>query len=143
MHTKIDVCFGDGKKIDAQVGAYRVKTDQPLRNGGSASAPEPFELFFASIATCAGIYALEFCNVRRIPTRGMALSMQCDFNGGGTTCRKLSIDLRLPLHFPARYKKAIIKVMDLCSVKKHILDPPQFEIGVSEGEETTRRGSRA
>ena len=126
--------LGPRKQIDARIGDFIVKTDQPLKNGGSASAPEPFEIFLTSIATCAGIYALEFCSVRKIPTQGMALTMQCDFDDGGKNCRKLTINLRLPPHFPPRYKKPIIKMMDLSSVKKHIVDPPQFEIGVSDGE---------
>ena len=32
------------------------------------------------------------------------------------------------VEFPEKYKGAIIKAMDLCTVKKHILNPPEFEI---------------
>lgn len=34
------------------------------------------------------------------------------------------IDLKLPPGFPERYKKAILKSMDLCTVKRHIVHPP-------------------
>ena len=85
MQAKIDVHFGAGKQVDARIGDFIVKTDQPVKNGGSASAPEPFALFLTSIATCAGIYAQEFCSVRKIPTQDMALTLQgagADLGGG-------------------------------------------------------------
>ncbi|MBW2045770.1 MAG: hypothetical protein JRI96_12960 [Deltaproteobacteria bacterium] len=36
--------------------------------------------------------------------------------------------LRLDRSFSEKYRKAIIRSMDLCAVKKHIMDPPEFEI---------------
>ena len=67
----VKVSFPDGKKIDATIGEFTINTDQKKENGGDESAPEPFQLFLASIATCAGIYALNFCQARHI------LSMEC------------------------------------------------------------------
>jgi len=74
----VEVSFPDGKKIDAQIGEFTINTDQAVANGGDESAPEPFQLFLASIATCAGIYALSFCQSRNIRPDGMSLSMECD-----------------------------------------------------------------
>jgi len=56
----VEVSFPGGTKIDAQIGEFMINTDQATANGGDESAPEPFQLFLASIATCAGIYALSF-----------------------------------------------------------------------------------
>jgi ribosomal protein S12 methylthiotransferase accessory factor len=38
------------------------------------------------------------------------------------------IQIQLPQEFPAKYKKAVIRAVDLCSVKKHIFTPPAFEV---------------
>ena len=69
----IVVTFPGGSRVDAQVGQHVVKTDQPARGGGDDSAPAPFSLFLASIATCAGIYVLGFCKQRDLPTDGITL----------------------------------------------------------------------
>ena len=98
------------------------------RNGGEETAPEPFQLFLASIATCAGIYALEFCKFREIETDGMLLTMTCEFDEKKHLCERLSIDLKLPAGFPEKYKKAIVRSMDLCSVKRHLIHPPELVI---------------
>ena len=88
-------------------------------------------LFLASIATCAGIYALEFCRAREVPTEGMRLTMTCEMDEKNQVCERVSIDLKVPEGFPEKYKKAVVRVMDLCGVKKHIFKPPEFVITAS------------
>ena len=127
----VKVSFPGGTKIDAQIGEFIINTDQATANGGDESAPEPFQLFLASIATCAGIYALSFCQSRKMSVDGMSLSMECDWNEDKNRYSKMSIDLRLPEGFDEKYRKAVVRSMDLCSVKKHMMDPPEFEITTS------------
>jgi len=127
----VEVRFPDGKKIDAKIGEFTINTDQAIANGGDESAPEPFQLFLASIATCAGIYALSFCQSRNIRLDGRSLSMECDWDEDKKRYPKMSIDLRLPEGFDEKYREAVVRSMDLCSVKKHMMDPPEFEITTS------------
>jgi ribosomal protein S12 methylthiotransferase accessory factor len=128
MEKSITVEFPGGKRADATVGDRVIHTDQPIENGGEGTAPEPFHLFLASIATCAGIYALEFCQAREMSTEGMGLTLTYHWDEKKQACERLHIDLRLPPGFPDRYKKPVIRVMDLCAVKRHILNPPEFVI---------------
>lgn len=127
----MDVDFTGGKKIQTKAGKHVIQTDQAVAAGGEGSAPEPFILFLGSIATCAGIYALNFCDARKIDTQGMSLSMTCEWNEETKRYDKFAIDLKLPADFPEKYTGAVIKAMDLCAVKKHIIDPPEFEITTS------------
>ena len=131
METTINVSFTGGKKMEARVGEKTILTDVPPEIGGEGSAPEPFTLFLTSIATCAGLYALNFCQVREIPTDTMSLSMHYDFDLKTKRCEKLYIDLKLPTGFPQKYEKAILKAMDLCTVKRHMMDPPEFIMSAS------------
>ena len=55
MH--IDVTFPGGLAVDAHLLGFTVRTDQPVKHGGSGTQPAPFDLFLASIATCMGIAA--------------------------------------------------------------------------------------
>jgi len=128
VNETIEVFFPGGKKVAARIENMIVKTDQPIEMGGEGTAPEPFQLFLASIATCAGIYALEFCKTRRISTHDMSLKMVCEFDKHKKVYRKLVIDLMLPSGFPKEYERAIVRTIELSSVKKHIMHPPEFEI---------------
>jgi len=131
MDKIIEVNFPGGKKVDGKIENMIIKTDQSVKGGGEGSAPEPFQFFLMSIATCTGIYALDFCQTREIETKDMTLTMSCELDSSGRIYKKLSIDLKVPTGFPEKYKKAIVRTMDLCSVKKHIIDPPEFEIKTS------------
>jgi len=41
---------------------------------------------------------------------------------------KISIEIQLPADFPERYKRAIIKAVDTCTVKLNIMKAPAFEV---------------
>lgn len=131
MNKKINVSFPGGKRVTAQIDNTVIETDQSVKNGGEASAPEPFQLFLASIATCAGIYALEFCLARNLPTDDLSLSMNCERDPEGNRYIRMTIALKLPDAFPEKFIPAIIKAMGLCAVKKHINIAPEFIFQVS------------
>jgi putative redox protein len=130
--STMSVRFPGGKRVDAEYGGFTVHTDQPREAGGEASAPAPFDLFLASIATCAGIYVKGFCDSRGIPTEGLGLEMRIEREPGGLRIAKLALEIRLPPGFPAKHREAVIRAADLCAVKKHITKPPAFEIQTVE-----------
>jgi uncharacterized OsmC-like protein len=125
---KIDVTFPGGKKVDAHYDGRTVHTDQSVRNGGEGSAPEPFDLFFVSLATCVGIYALEFCAARELETEGLGVSLTAERHPEEKRYAKVTIELSPPAGFPDKYRSALRRAADLCTVKKHILTPPTFEV---------------
>ena len=122
------ITFPGGKKVNAEFNGFTHKTDQTLINGGEGSAPEPFYLFLSSIGTCAGIYVLGFCQQRGINTNRMVIVQSVNFNPFSGLIDIVKLNIILPKDFPEKYKKAVIKSANLCSVKKHIENPPQFII---------------
>jgi putative redox protein len=128
---EINVTFPGGKKVNAEMNGIIIPTDQPVEEGGEETAPSPFVYFLASLGTCAGIYVLSFCQQREISTEGMSLTQQMEFGAdasGKKRLSKLSIDIMLPPGFPEKYRNAIVKTAELCTVKKVITDPPEFII---------------
>ena len=128
MARTVKLRFPGNKKVDVVIGDTVIPTDQSLKNGGDASAPEPFHLFLASIAACAGIYALEFCRSRSLSTDGMDMRMKCERGPERKRYTKMTIDLKLPQNFPEKFIPAITRSIDLCAVKKHIVNAPEFVI---------------
>jgi putative redox protein len=124
------VTFPGGKRVDAQFKEFTIHTDQSAANGGEASAPAPFDLFLASIATCAGIYVLEFCRHRSIPAENIRLTQKTERNSSTGMIEKIIIEIFVPPEFPVKYKDAVIRAAQLCTVKKHLLQPPEFSISV-------------
>jgi ribosomal protein S12 methylthiotransferase accessory factor len=133
MDREMKVSFPGGVRVEAEYKGFVIKTDQPAYSGGEGSEPSPFDLFLASLATCAGYYVLTFCNKRGISTEKAAVVMRTSRNPETKMIEKISIEIQLPPEFPEKYKKAVIKAVDSCSVKIHILNPPAFEVEAKIG----------
>lgn len=125
---EIRVSFPGGLKADAAYKGFVIKTDQPVHQGGEGSAPSPFDLFLASIAACAGFYTVAFCRERGIPTENAEVILRAEKDPESKMIEKVRIELRLPPEFPEKYLRAVIRSVDACSVKAHIVRAPSFEI---------------
>lgn len=120
-----------GSRVDAHFRSFTVQTDQPIKSGGENTAPAPFDMFLVSLATCAGYYALEFCKTRGINTKGLQVIQRLEKDAKTKMISKILLEIKLPAGFPERYAAAIIRAADSCSVKKHLENPPSFEICTS------------
>lgn len=128
MALEIQVTHGGNKKIDAQVNGFTIHTDQSPKAGGDGSAPEPFALFLASLATCAGIYVVGFCQARSIPTDGIRLVQDHDFDPKTGKLTKIALTVELPGSFPEKYREAVLRAAASCTVKKTIENPPEMVV---------------
>jgi putative redox protein len=124
----MEITFDGGKVVTAHTHGHSIRTDQPLENGGGNSAPTPFDLFLASIGTCAGIYVKSFCDNRKIPTEGIRLIQTSEFDKETGLPYNIKIDIQVPSGFPEKYKASLINVAELCKVKKTMANPPKFEL---------------
>jgi ribosomal protein S12 methylthiotransferase accessory factor len=125
---EIKVTFPGGLRVDVEYKGFIVRTDQPVHEGGEGTAPSPFDLFLASIAACAGYYTLAFCQERGIPTANAGVVMHAEKDPGSKLISKIRLEVQLPAEFPERYLRAIVRAVDTCTVKAHMMKPPAFEI---------------
>ncbi|OGN89667.1 MAG: osmotically inducible protein OsmC [Chloroflexi bacterium RBG_13_48_10] len=126
MEMLID--FPGGDRVDAHFGPFTVMTDQPNKSGDLGSAPAPFSLFLASIATCAGIYVLGFCRQRNLPTEGMRIIQRSNRNSQTGMVESVDIEIQTPPNFPEKYLPSLVRSAELCAVKKHLEKPPVFNV---------------
>lgn len=130
MEMMID--FPGGARVDAHFGNFTIKTDQPASGGGESSAPTPFALFLSSLGTCAGIYVLGFCRQRNLPSEGIRIIQRMESNPMTGMISKVELEIQVPPTFPEKYRPALINSAELCAVKKHLENPPRFEITTKE-----------
>ena len=125
--STMQITFPGGVAVDAHFRGFTVHTDQRLDHGGAETGPEPFELFLASLGTCAGLYALRFCQQRGIDATGLGLTLITEKDPDAPRTGLVRMELQLPPTFPEKYRDAIVRAADQCAVKRHILEPPRFE----------------
>ncbi len=127
----MEITLDGGKVITAHINGHILRTDQPVGAGGENSAPTPFELFLASIGTCAGIFVKMFCDQRGISSEGISITQNSEYDKQTGLPTNISLDIKLPADFPEKYKTAVINAADLCKVKRTIANPPKFEVFTS------------
>lgn len=121
--------FPGGSRVDAHFRDHTIATDQPPVD----SAPMPFEVFLASIGTCAGIYVLGFCKQRNLPTDGIRIVQRNHATSNGMVDH-IDLEIQVPESFPAQYYSALIRSAELCKVKKTLENPPSFEVTTKQVE---------
>jgi len=120
------VSFPGGKRVNASYEGFEIATDQDTDSGGDGSAPEPFDYFLASLATCAGIYVLGFCQKRDIPYDGISLKQSWEREEKTNRLAAVHISIEVPSGFPDKYHNALVRAASQCSVKKTLESPPDF-----------------
>ncbi len=124
----MEIRFPGGVAVEALHAGMTIRTDQPVKAGGAGTAPSPFDLFLASIGTCAGYYALRFCQERNLSTAGLALSVDWERSEETKLISRIRIEVTLPEGFPEKYRSAIVRATDQCTVKKHLVNAPAIEV---------------
>ena len=128
----MEVTFDGGKVITAHINGHIIRTDQPEKIGGTNTAPTPFDLFLAAIGTCAGIYVKSFCDMRKIPTEGIKIVQNADYNQETGLPTNIQIEIQLPESFPEKYINAVVNVAEQCKVKNTIKSQPKITVNASK-----------
>jgi len=128
---EMQIHFPGGKRVTSTYKGFTVETDQPKSEGGDNSAPEPYDLFLSSIGTCAGVYIVYFCESRDIPTNDITMTLRFERNETSHLMEKITIAVKLPPDFPQKYKKAVIRAAQMCTVKRNLVHPPEILVTTS------------
>jgi putative redox protein len=127
----MEITFTGGLKVRAELDGLTVDTDQPIASGGGGEAAGPYDLFLASLGTCAGFFALRFMQQRGIDSTGARLTLATDKDPETGLAATVRIALELPHDFPDKYRQAIVRAMDQCKVKRQLEHPPVVEATTS------------
>jgi putative redox protein len=128
---EMKIVLGENHRVEAHYKGLVIQTDQPVKAGGDGSAPAPFDLFLASIGTCAGYYVQQFCKQRQISTDDIHLTQTMHYDSATGMIGEIEINIFLPPDFPEQYKHAVIKAAEACAVKKHVSKAPAFVVNIA------------
>jgi ribosomal protein S12 methylthiotransferase accessory factor len=126
MSQEMTVSFAGGLRVTAHYDGFEIATDQAVDDGGDGSAPQPYDLFLASLATCAGFYVLRFCQKRDLPTDGIRVVQSWEREEGSKRMAAIRLRIEVPDGFPDKYRKPLARAADQCSVKRTLTDPPEI-----------------
>jgi ribosomal protein S12 methylthiotransferase accessory factor len=80
------------------------------------------------MGTCAGVYIVYFCESRNIPTDRISMTLQFERNEKSHLMEKIVMEIHLPPEFPDKYRKAVIRAAEMCTVKRTLAHPPDIQV---------------
>ena len=123
---ELKVKLEGGKRVATQIGDHLIMTDQPAKHGGGDSAPAPYDLFVASIGTCAGFYVQSYCDSKGIDSSGIEITLSVKRDPQTKKINGFVTTIHVPETLPEKLHSALKKVAEQCAVKKTIMNNPEF-----------------
>jgi putative redox protein len=133
-HTleSIDVWYGGKDKFAVLIRDHYLLVDQPKEAGGDDEGPTPTELFVAALAACVGFYAERFLLRHDLPSEGLAV--KCGFEMSEhrpARVQSIELEVTLPVELSTSQRKALLAVVEHCTVHNSLRQPPEVRIGLS------------
>ncbi|MGB5450988.1 MAG: OsmC family protein [Sedimenticolaceae bacterium] len=121
-----------GKRVSTQIGDHQIMTDQPAKHGGGNSAPAPYDLFVASIGTCAGFYVQSYCQSKGIDSTGIDITLTLKRDPETKKISGFVTTIHVPEGLPKKLHSALKRVAEQCAVTKTIMDNPEFIVETAD-----------
>lgn len=100
------------------------------------TGPIPREMIAGALGGCIGIFIAQYCKRVELPTEGLAVDAEFEYDNEDDPERMTDIRVKvtLPAGIPAERLNARQKVADACIVHRSLLEPPRTEISLVQPE---------
>jgi uncharacterized OsmC-like protein len=129
---EMKIAYKGKKKFMVTTRGQQLLVDQPIEDEGTDEGMTPPEIFVASLATCMGVYVLNYCKNIGINPNDMILSVEWEKTSNPARIGKIKVDIKLPKIKAKDRQQAIIKVAEHCLVHNTIHNPPEISINLTE-----------
>jgi putative redox protein len=119
-----------GSRISVAVRDHAVETDQPLKLGGTDTAPTPLELLSASLAGCIALYVSRFCEAEGLEASELVVEVKPFWRED--RIGRFEVGVHVPESVPAHLHGAIEEVARKCPVHHTLAHAPEMSIEVRE-----------
>jgi uncharacterized OsmC-like protein len=106
---------------------HKVIIDQPLTGGGSNQGMSPVELFVASLAGCVAYYAANYMERHTIPSYGLRVEADWEFEKKPYRISKVRMTLHTPANFPEDQREKLLAVSKGCTIHHTLHHEPALE----------------
>ncbi len=126
----VRVQYEGGVLFEADARGHRVLSDQPLCNGGTDRGMTPPEFLLTALATCAGYYAVEYLNTRKLPAEGLDVRVTAEKAKEPARLGSFSIQVSVP-GLTGRHLEGVDRAVKACLIHNTLLHPPKIETVVT------------
>ena len=132
MRPLVKVTWDGGVRFTADVRGHKVHVDQPLQGGGEDSAPGPLDLLPASLGTCVAYFVQQFLVTRGVDPTGLEVAVEVMGAPNPHRIGRFDVRVQVPAGMPERYREAVARVAETCTVHHTLSHTPEIAVSVEE-----------
>jgi ribosomal protein S12 methylthiotransferase accessory factor len=110
---------------------HTLVVDQPQASGGTNDGPTPPELLVTALGTCAGVYAVFFCEKHGISTEGLTVLTDYEKMNNPARIGKMDITIELPAGIPDALLESFWHTVHACLVHNTFTTPPEINMALA------------
>jgi uncharacterized OsmC-like protein len=129
----IVVSWEGGTRFTADIRGHKVTVDQPEKSGGEDRAPMPVELLPASLGTCVALYVQRFLATRQLDATGLTVEVTSVGAPNPNRIARFGIEVKIPGGVPEKYRDAVRRAAEGCTVHHTLTHAPEIVVDVREG----------
>lgn len=126
---EVSVDYTGATRFEVVARGHRVTCDQPAENGGADSGMTPPEFLLASLATCAGFYASQYLNARKLPTAGLKVKVSAEKALTPARLASFRIEVSLDGLEPSQ-EAGLLRAVKACLIHNTLEHQPSIDIAV-------------
>jgi putative redox protein len=128
---EINVEYLGNAQFEAETRGHKLICDQPLANHGDDEGMTPPELLLASVATCAGYYAVEYLKARHLSTDGVRVRVTAEKALQPARMDRFKVRVDAPSATDPQHAEGVRRSAEKCLVKNTLMHPPSIEVLVN------------
>ena len=121
--TQITAEYVDNVRFEVRTRGHRVLCDQPVHNGGDDDGMAPPEFLLASLAACAGYYALRYLSARGIPAQGLQVGVTAEKALQPARLASFDIDITAP-DLGSEQEAGLLRAVNACLIHNTLMHAP-------------------
>jgi len=122
-------------QFEAEARGHKIICDQPVEGQGHDEGMTPPELLLASLATCAGFYAVQYLKVRNLPGEGLRVKVSSEKLLHPARLDNFKIEIDAPGITAEKDIEGIRRSAEKCLIKNTMLMPPAITLSVNAAAE--------
>jgi uncharacterized OsmC-like protein len=127
---ELTVSYLGNVQFEAEARGHKLVCDQPFDNHGDDEGMTPPELLLASLATCAGFYAVQYLKVRNLPSDGLKVKVLADKAKDPARLDNFRIAIETPGLTEEKDVEGVRRSAEKCLIKNTMLHPPSISIEI-------------
>jgi len=126
---EVSTTYMGGTKFEVKARGHRVICDQPADNGGDDAGMSPPEFLLASLATCAGYYAAQYLNARRLATDGLNVRVTAEKAVQPARLASFLVEVNAP-SLDERHEAGLLRAVKACLIHNTLSGGAKIDIAV-------------